>query len=54
MARDNLAIARHPHSGKQFGSYPLERLLRAKVAICAGSAAQTLVQEFFQSEIRSE
>ena len=48
MARDNLAIARHPPSGKQVGSDPLERLSRAKVAIGAGSPAQTVVQEFFQ------
>ncbi|MCA3636233.1 MAG: hypothetical protein INF18_10985 [Methylobacterium sp.] len=30
MAGKKLAIARHPHRGKQFGSTPLERFSRAK------------------------
>ncbi|MCA3512055.1 MAG: hypothetical protein IOB85_14720 [Methylobacterium sp.] len=48
MAGKKLAIARHPHCGKQFGSTPLERLSRAKVAIGAGSPLQNLAREFFR------
>jgi len=48
MAGKKLAIARHPHCGKQFGSTPLERFSRAKVAIGAGSPLQNLAREFFR------